>query len=97
MNKSLFYALTLALFVAASPAAMAADHDELRALESAKLSLVDAISAAEKHHNGGRALEAGIDDDRQTPVFDVTVAKDGRFYDVEVNGLTGEIISSREE
>lgn len=73
-----------------------ADADDIRGLAEAKITLIDAINAAEKHV-GGKAYDAGFDDDSFKPAFEVNVAKDGKSFDVRVDGLTGEILGSRED
>lgn len=90
--KTLVAATAIAAF--ATPAL--ADMSDIRALDAAKISLTDAIKAAEKHQ-GGRAYDASIDDDSFQPAYEVTVTKDNRVYDVQVNALDGSIIGSRED
>jgi uncharacterized membrane protein YkoI len=81
----------------AGSAAFAADKADIKLLGETKINLVQAIQAAEKHHAGAQALEAGIDDDSFKPAYEVTVTKDGRIYDVQVDGMTGGILGSRED
>lgn len=73
-----------------------ANTSDIRALQAAKISLVEAIQAAEKHQ-GGKAFEASIDDDSFRPAYEVTVVKDNRVYDVQVSAEDGSIIGSRED
>jgi signal transduction histidine kinase len=65
-------------------AALARDAEEIRALSEAKISLTQAIFAAEKHQ-GGQAYEAKVDDDSFKPEYEIDVAKDGRVYEVMEN------------
>lgn len=90
--KTLLAATALVAF--ATPAL--ADMSDIRALAAAKISLTDAIKAAEKHQ-GGRAYEANIDDDSFQDAYEVGIVKDNRIYDVRVNALDGSIIGSRED
>jgi uncharacterized membrane protein YkoI len=78
-------------------AAFAADKSDIKLLSETKINLVQAIQAAEKHHAGSQALDAGIDDDSFKPTYEVTVTKDGRLYDVQVDGVSGAILGSRED
>lgn len=76
--------------------ALAGDRSELQALEASKISLSDAIALAEKEI-GGKAVEAGIDDDSLKPEIEVSVVKDGKFYDVRIDAEKGVVIGSRED
>jgi uncharacterized membrane protein YkoI len=76
--------------------ALANDADEVRALSETKISLTQAIAAAERHQ-GGQAYEAKVDDDSFKPEYEIDVAKDGKVYEVRVDGVSGEVIEAREE
>lgn len=80
--------------VASAPAW--ADADDIRGLEDAKITLVDAINTAEKHV-GGKAYDASYDNDSFKPAFDVEVAKDGKSFDVRIDGATGEVLGMSED
>lgn len=74
-----------------------ADRDDIRLLGETKVSLMEAIAIAEKHQNG-RAYEAGIDDDSFSPLYEVSVVTaDDRMYELDVDGVTGEVSNVREE
>lgn len=73
-----------------------ADRGEIRALSEAKLSLIEAIEIAQKDQDG-IAFEAGIDDDSFRSEFDVSIVREGRIYDVEIDAKTGEVLSVRED
>lgn len=73
-----------------------ADSEDLRAMAKAKITLIEAIESAESSE-GGKAFEAGIDDDSFQPEFEVSISRDGRVYDVRVNAETGEVIGVRED
>ena len=73
-----------------------ADVEDARALSDADISLVDAIVAAEGATQG-KAFDAQIEDDSFSPEFEVSVVADGKIYDVIVDGVTGEVTSTRED
>lgn len=84
--------------VAFAPAlALAADHSDIRQLQDTKISLTQAIAAAEKER-GGRALDASIDDDSFRPNYEVSIVdKNNRLWDVQVDGVSGEVTGARED
>lgn len=87
-------ALALAL---SSTAALAGDASDIRALSESKISLVQAIQAAEKSQSG-RAIDAGIDDDSFTPTYEVSVVKDNNtVFDVRVDAVSGKVLGARED
>ena len=73
-----------------------ADVEDARALDEAEISLTAAILAAEESTQG-KAFEAQIEDDSFSPEFEVSVVADGKIYDVIVDGVTGEVKSTRED
>lgn len=73
-----------------------AGREDIRLLSEAKVSLVNAIQAAEKHQ-GGRAFEASLDDESFKPAYEVSVVKDNRIFDVQVDAITGEVTGARED
>lgn len=73
-----------------------ADAEDIRAASEAKISLVKAIQNAESHQ-GGKAIDASIDDDSFSPTYEVTVVKDDRVYDVRVDAVSGGVIGARED
>lgn len=93
--KKFLMATAIALPLLAGTAAYA-DHDSIRAMKDAKITLIDAIQAAEKDQ-GGQAVEASIDDDSFRPSYEVSVMKDGRLFDVQVDAVDGKILGSRED
>ncbi len=64
---------------------------ELQLFSQAKISLTEAIKAAEQK-TGGKALEAEVDEDSNTVQFEVEVVKDGRIHEVMVDGKTGDVL-----
>ena len=79
-----------------TPAFAFADKEEMAMLAEAKISLTDAIALAEKHV-GGKATSASIEDDSFTPTFEVSVTKDGKLFDVQIDGVKGAVTGSRED
>jgi uncharacterized membrane protein YkoI len=73
-----------------------ADVEDVRALSEAKISLIDAIQAAEAHTNG-IAFEAQIEDDSFSPEFEVGIVTGNTVYEVRIDGETGDVISARED
>ena len=64
---------------------------ELQLFSQAKITLTDAIKAAE-HKTGGKAMEAEVDDESSAVQFEVEVVKDGKVHEVKVDGITGKIL-----
>jgi uncharacterized membrane protein YkoI len=64
---------------------------ELKLFSEAKISLSEAIKAAE-HKTGGKAMEAEVDDESNTVQFEIEVLKDGKVHEVLVDGITGKIL-----
>ena len=64
---------------------------ELKLFSEAKISLSDAIKAAE-HKVGGKAMEAELDDESNTVQFEIEILKDGKIHDVIVDGKTGKVL-----
>jgi uncharacterized membrane protein YkoI len=72
------------------PGAAVADRDDIRALDEAKLTLVEAIQIAEAHQ-AGRAFEAKLEDDSFSPEYEVEVVANGEIYELTIDGVTGEV------
>ena len=64
---------------------------ELKLFSEAKISLSEAIKAAE-HKVGGKAMEAELDDESNTVQFEIEVLKDGKIHEVMVDGKTGKVL-----
>lgn len=73
-----------------------AGRKERERLAETEVTLVQAINAAEAHQ-GGRAYEAELEGNSFSPEYEVKVAKDGKGYEVTVDGVTGEIKRVRED
>ena len=64
---------------------------ELKLFSEAKISLSEAIKAAE-HKVGGKAMEAELDDESNTVQFEIEVFKDGKIHEVIIDGITGKVL-----
>lgn len=82
--------------IAAGSTLALADASDLRMLQETKITLVEAIEAAQKS-SGGVAYEASLDDDSFSPTYEVNVAKDGRSFDVRVDAVNGKVTGTRED
>src|SRR5262249_47616316 len=76
-------------------AARSQEHDAL-AIANAKVSLTQAIAAAEQNV-GGKAAKAAFEQANQKWVFEVEIVKDGKILEVKVDAETGNVISSAAE
>jgi uncharacterized membrane protein YkoI len=87
--------IAIALLTATTAvSAWATDLSDIRALDEAELTLMQAIELAEEHE-GGEAIDASIDDDAFVPTFEVSVLREGRIYEVYINGVDGTVLGSR--
>lgn len=69
----------------------AADQAEMQAALTAKVSMMQAIQAAESQ-SGGKAMEAVFSDENGKPGYEVTiVAKDGAEHNLVVDASTGSV------
>src|SRR5215207_7141643 len=93
--RTLLSAVAVAGAMEAAPAARA-DQEDLRLFSEAKVMLTQAIATAEKHL-GGQAIGAKLDDDSFKPAYQVTVIKDNRVFEVQVDAVTNAVIGSRED
>lgn len=76
-------------------AAQPRDNDA-SAITTAKLDLVQAIIAAEKHV-GGKAVSAEFERDKGQFLFEIEVIKDKTVVDVKIDAETGNVISAVED
>ena len=67
------------------------DAKELQLFSQAKISLTDAIKAAEQK-TGGKAFEAELNDESDIVQFEIEILKDGKIHDVLVDGKTGKVL-----
>ncbi len=72
-----------------------AENDAVSDLDKAKITLVQAVSAAEAQA-GGRATKAELDGERGAVAFDVeVVTPDNKVFDVKVDAADGKVLSSK--
>ena len=71
------------------------ENDAL-AIANAKISLVQAVTAAEQHANG-KATHAEYEHSRQGWVYEVEVVSGAKVFDVKVDADKGTVISSAED
>lgn len=65
--------------------------NELQLFSQAKISLQDAIKAAEQK-TGGKAMEAELNDESAAVQFEVEIVKDAKVHEVIVDGKTGKVL-----
>lgn len=95
-------ALAIALILTAGGAAAFAksgaesrDNDAVADLALAKVTLIQAVTAAE-HHAGGRATDAELETEKGKTVYEVeVVAANKAVYDVTVDAGTGKVLASK--
>ncbi|MDO4230624.1 MAG: PepSY domain-containing protein [Lautropia sp.] len=77
--------------------AHAVDEDVVN-LGKAKVSLTEAIAAAEKHHAGSKAARAEVEVKDGKVVFDIEVVTDDKkVFDVMVDAADGKVLGSKED
>lgn len=67
------------------------DRDKLAKFSASSTTLAAAVATAEQHV-GGKAIEAGVDDENGTMSFEIKVAKDKALHRVVVDGSTGKVV-----
>ena len=96
-NKILnaMFALVIITGTAANVAQAGESKDEeakeLKLFSQAKITLTEAIKAAEQK-TGGKAMEAEVNDESDTVQFEIEVLKDGKIHEVIVDGKTGHVL-----
>jgi uncharacterized membrane protein YkoI len=83
-------AAVFALGATGSALASSEEHEGGREIAAA-LAAKTSIATAEQH-TGGKAIEARVDDDDDTMLFKVKVAKDNAVHKVMVDGATGKVV-----
>ncbi len=100
-NKFIPTALAVAVALGGTGAAFAAngndkdnERQEVAAVQSAKVSLTQAIAVAEQHV-GGKAIESGIENrDGKIVGYEVEVARDNTVQKVLIDLDTGKVIKA---
>lgn len=92
--------LASSLFMAAAVGVAHADEGAKKwdAISQTKVSLVQAINAAEKHQTGSKAVQAELEVKRDKTYYEVeVVTPEKRVYDVKVDAQTAAVISAEED
>lgn len=95
MKHKTIIAALIAFSMAAVGAAYASSHQEKNdalAISQAKISLVNAVNAAQQHV-GGAATKAEFEMEKGQGVYEVEVVKGQEVLDVKVGAADGQIIS----
>lgn len=71
------------------------ETQEIKLFKQAKISLSEAIKAAEQK-TGGKAMEAEVDDETNNIQFEVETIKEDKIYVVMVDGRTGQVLTMTE-
>lgn len=95
-SKLSLLAVTIVAAGSVAYAATGAMENDARAIVAAKISLVQAVTAAEQHA-GGRATHAEYENSKQGWVYDVEVVNGPKVFDVRVDADKGTIMSSAED
>ena len=97
-SKKTLIAAAVVAMAGAGTVAYAARHleNDALAIMNAKISLVQAIAAAEQHANG-KATRAEFDRTLQGGLYDVEVVSGGKVFDVTVDADKGTVLSSVED
>ena len=74
----------------------AGENDALAALGQAKVTIGQAITAAEQQHAGGKATKAELEMKKGAAIYEVeVVAPDRQVFDVKVSAVDGRVLSSQ--
>lgn len=65
---------------------------ELAALQSAKISLTDAIATAQKEVADGKVVDAGVENENGTISYAVEIEKNGTVQKVQIDLATGKVL-----
>lgn len=89
-------AIALLLSGATLSSAKASNAEDLKSLDNANITLIEAINIAEKDQNG-TAIEADLDQESGKTVYDVTVVKNKKFYDLRIDAVSGDVLHVKED
>lgn len=98
MNHKIYRVVLAALATTAIGSAYAAEsaENDALAIAGAKISLTQAVAAAEQHV-GGKASKAEYEHENGKSVFEVEVVKNQSVMDVKVDPTSGQILASVED
>lgn len=87
----------IAALLALPLSALASDATKYTDLVSkAKVSLTDAITAAQTKANG-KAVSAELDTHKGTPVYEVEVLAGAKMFDVRIDAADGKVLEMKED
>lgn len=90
-------ALAVALTTAAGAAyAATGNENDALAIAKAKISLSQAVQAAEQHANG-HASRAEYENTKDGWVYDVEVVEEQKVFDVTIDAQNGSVLASRQD
>lgn len=70
-------------------------NDAVAALANAKITLEQAVAAAQQHHAGGKATKAELESEKGATFYEIEiVAADHQVFDVKVDAVDGKVLSS---
>jgi len=72
------------------------DENDARAVQQAKISLTEAVAAAERH-TSGRSTRAEFEHSQGKAVFDVEIVAGTKVMDVKVDAMSGAVIAATED
>lgn len=74
-----------------------AENDAISDLAKAKITLTQAVGAAEAHATG-KATKAELEGERGTVVYEVeVVTADNKVFDIKVDAADGKVLSSKQD
>lgn len=100
-TRNVIIAFTTAAAIATGSFALAgnkkhAEENDAQAVHQAKISLTQAIAAAE-HHTPGRSAKAEFEHSGGKAVFDVEVVAGSKVMDIKVDAMSGKVIAATED
>lgn len=96
LNKAALVTLLLIATASVTYAAKNGLEDDATSIANAKISLIQATTAAEQHAKG-KAIRAEYERSRLGWVFDVEVVSGPKVFDVRVDPDSGVVLSSAED
>ncbi|ADO48283.1 PepSY domain-containing protein [[Enterobacter] lignolyticus] len=96
MRKVTVIPAVMLVMAVCSASAFASSHDDEMAVVKNKVTLIQAISTAEKHVNGV-ASKAEFEISKSVPVYEIHVVQGQKVHDVKVDANSGAVISSKME
>ena len=89
-------AVAMAASGAVAYAAGGGQENDALAIANARISLTQAVAAAEQHANG-KATHAEFEHSRQGWIYEVEVVSGAKVFDIKVDAEKGTVIASQED